>query len=63
MHVAVVGFGNAGGKIADAILKFEADTGRSLCKDILAINSAEIDLTKPDLIPEDGSSSARPTRG
>ena len=53
MHVAVVGFGNAGGKIADAILKFEADTGRSLCKDVLAVNSAEIDLTKPDLIPED----------
>jgi len=53
MHVAVIGFGNAGGKIADAILEFEADTGRSLCKDVLAVNSAEIDLAKPDRIPED----------
>ena len=53
MHVAVIGFGNAGGKIADAILQFETDTGRSLCKDVLAVNSAEIDLAKPDRIPED----------
>lgn len=53
MHVAVIGLGNAGGKIADAILEFEAETGRSLCKDVLAINSAEIDLAKPVRIPED----------
>jgi len=53
MHVAVIGFGNAGGKIADAILQFQTDTGRSLCKDVLAVNSAEIDLAKPDRIPED----------
>ncbi|WP_262178937.1 tubulin/FtsZ family protein [Haloarcula laminariae] len=53
MHVAVIGFGNAGGKIADAMLEFEADTGRSLCKDVLAVNSAEIDLAKPDHVPED----------
>jgi len=53
MHVAVIGFGNAGGKIADAILEFEADTGRSLCKDVLAVNAAEIDLAKLDRVPGD----------
>jgi len=53
MHVAVIGFGNAGGKIADAILEFEADTGRALCKDVLAVNAAEIDLAKLERIPEE----------
>ena len=53
MHVAVIGFGNAGGKIADAILEFESDTGRALCKDVLAVNAAEIDLAKLDRVPAD----------
>jgi len=51
MHIAVIGFGNAGGKIADAILEFEADTGRALCRAVLAVNSAEIDLAKLERIP------------
>ena len=53
MHIAVIGFGNAGGKIADAILEFEADTGRALCRAVLAVNSAEIDLAKLERIPTD----------
>jgi len=53
MQIAVIGFGNAGGKIADAILKFEAQTGRTFCRDVRAVNSAEIDLAKLDHIPED----------
>jgi len=53
MHIAVIGFGNAGGKIADSILEFEADTGRALCRDVLAVNSAEIDLAKLTQIPEE----------
>jgi len=51
MHIAVIGFGNAGGKIADALLEFEADTGRALCRAVLAVNSAEIDLAKLEHIP------------
>lgn len=51
MHIAVIGFGNAGGKIADALLEFEADTGRALCRAVLAVNSAEIDLAKLERIP------------
>lgn len=53
MNIAVVGFGNAGGKIADALLELEAETGRSLCQFVLAVNSAEIDLAKLDLVPPD----------
>jgi cell division GTPase FtsZ len=53
MNVAVIGFGNAGGKIADALVDFEADTGRSLCRYALAVNSAEIDLAKLDRIPDE----------
>ena len=53
MKIAVIGFGNAGGKIADAILAFESRTGRSLCRDALAVNSAEVDLAKLDEIPRD----------
>jgi len=53
MNVAVIGFGNAGGKIADALVDFEADTGRSLCRYVLAVNSAEIDLAKLDRIPDE----------
>jgi len=51
MNIAVIGFGNAGGKIADALLDFEAETGRSLSRFVLAVNSAEIDLAKLDRVP------------
>ena len=53
MQIAVIGFGNAGGKVADAILEFEAATGRTFCRDVRAVNSAEIDLAKLDHVPED----------
>ena len=53
MNLAVIGFGNAGGKIVDRLLAFESDTGRSLCRFALAVNSAEIDLAKLDYVPRD----------
>jgi len=53
MNLAVIGFGNAGGKVADKLLEFESNTGRSLCRFALAVNSAEIDLAKLDYIPRD----------
>jgi cell division GTPase FtsZ len=52
MNVAVIGFGNAGGKITDALLDFQLDTDRSFCRFALAVNSAEIDLAKLDRVPE-----------
>ena len=53
MKLALIGFGNAGGKVADAILDVDQSTQGSLCRDILAINSAKTDLQKPDHIPTD----------
>ncbi|QLH81927.1 tubulin/FtsZ family protein [Halosimplex pelagicum] len=53
MNLAVIGFGNAGGKVVDKLLAFESNTGRSLCRFALAVNSAEIDLAKLDYVPRD----------
>lgn len=52
MKLAVVGFGNAGGKVLDELLAFEADTGRSLVSAALAINSATVDLARLERVPE-----------
>jgi cell division GTPase FtsZ len=51
MKLAVLGFGNAGGKIADALVDFEAGAGRDLCEFVLAINSATVDLERLERIP------------
>lgn len=51
MKLAVVGFGNAGGKITDRLLEYESSTGRSLCRFSAVINSANIDLEKIERIP------------
>lgn len=53
MKLSVVGIGNAGGKIADRLLQFEADTNRSLCRFVTALNTAQIDLAKLEYVPED----------
>jgi cell division GTPase FtsZ len=53
MNLAVIGFGNAGGKILDQLLAYESDSGRSLCQFALAVNSAEIDLAKLNYVPRD----------
>lgn len=52
MKLAVIGFGNAGSKIADRMLRAEATGGRSLCRSVTAINSATIDLAKLEYVPE-----------
>lgn len=53
MKLAIIGVGNAGGKILDRILQFESETDRDLCRHVLAINSARTDLAKPDHVPHD----------
>ena len=53
MNLAAIGFGNAGGKIVDRFVEFEAESGRALTTDVLAVNAAEIDLAKLDVIPPD----------
>lgn len=52
MKLAVIGFGNAGGKIADRILEYETETDRSLCQFTAVVNSARIDLEKLSHVPE-----------
>ncbi len=53
MKLATIGVGNAGSKILDHMLEFEQQTGRSLCRHAMAINTARTDLAKPDHVPED----------
>lgn len=53
MKLALIGFGNAGGKIVDSVLERDRRVGGSLCRSVLAVNSAETDLRKPTHIPEE----------
>ena len=53
MKVALIGFGNAGGKVADELFRYQIETGRSLFRYVLAINAARSDLAKLDRIAED----------
>ncbi len=53
MKLAVIGFGNAGGKITDKLLQFESDTNRNLIRSALAVNSARVDLARLDTLPEE----------
>jgi len=52
MKLAVIGFGNAGGKIADRIVEYETKTERSLCQFTAVVNSARIDLHKLEYVPQ-----------
>lgn len=53
MKLAVIGFGNAGGKITDKLLQFESDTDRDLIRSAIAVNSARVDLARLDMLPDD----------
>jgi cell division GTPase FtsZ len=53
MKLATIGVGNAGSKILDHMLEFEQQTGRTLCRHAMAINTARTDLAKPDHVPDD----------
>ncbi len=52
MKLAVIGFGNAGGKITDKLLEFERDTDRDLIRSAIAVNSARVDLARLENLPE-----------
>lgn len=53
MKLAVIGVGNAGGKIVDALLQYEYETGRSLITSAIAINSARVDLERLEQLPRE----------
>lgn len=53
MKLALIGFGNCGAKVVDRLVEKDASVGGSLCRSVLAVNTAKTDLKKPELIPED----------
>jgi len=53
MKLAVIGFGNAGGKITDKLVWYEQQAGRGLIKSAISVNSARVDLARLEHIPRD----------
>ena len=53
MKLAMIGFGQAGGKIVDKFLEHDRRTGNSIVQSAIAINTAKADLMGLEYIPED----------
>jgi cell division GTPase FtsZ len=53
MKIAMIGFGQAGGKIVDKFLEHDQVTGSNVVRSAIAVNTAEADLLGLDYIPED----------
>jgi cell division GTPase FtsZ len=53
MKIAMIGFGQAGGKIVDRFLEHDEVTGSNIVRSAIAVNTAEADLYGLDYIPED----------
>ena len=51
MKVALIGFGNAGGKVVDELLAHQQVDDLHFIRAVLAINSARTDLAKLDHVP------------
>lgn len=53
MKLAMIGFGQAGGKIVDRFLEYDRRTGNNIVQSAIAINTAKADLMGLELIPEE----------
>ncbi len=53
MKLAMIGFGQAGGKIVDKFLEYDAETGSNIVRAAVAVNSAKADLMGLQQIPEE----------
>ncbi len=53
MRLALIGFGQAGGKIADKLLEYEHRTGQNIIGAAMAINTAKADLMGLQWVPEE----------
>ncbi len=53
MKLAMIGFGQAGGKIVDKFLEYDQRTGNNVVQSAIAINTAKADLLGLDLVPEE----------
>ncbi|WP_115864025.1 tubulin/FtsZ family protein [Halorussus litoreus] len=53
MKLAMIGFGQAGGKIVDKFLEHDQRSGSSIVRSAVAVNSAKADLMGLDRIPQE----------
>lgn len=53
MRLALIGFGQAGGKITDKLLEYEHRTGQNIIGAAMAINTAKADLMGLEWVPEE----------
>jgi cell division GTPase FtsZ len=53
MKLAMIGFGQAGGKIVDKFLEYDERTGSSIVRSAVAVNTAKADLLGLERIPEE----------
>ena len=53
MKLAMIGFGQAGGKIVDKFLEYDEKTGSGIVRSAVAVNTAKADLMGLERIPQD----------
>ncbi|WP_254536073.1 tubulin/FtsZ family protein [Halomarina litorea] len=53
MKLAMIGFGQAGGKILDRFLEYDERTGSNIVRAALAVNTAKADLMGLERVPEE----------
>jgi cell division GTPase FtsZ len=53
MKLAMIGFGQAGGKIVDKFIEYDKRTGSGIVRSSIAVNTAKADLLGLEHVPED----------
>jgi len=53
MKLAMIGFGQAGGKIVDKFIEYDERTGSGIVRSALAVNTAKADLLGLEYVPEE----------
>jgi len=53
MKLAMIGFGQAGGKIVDKFIEYDKRTGSGIVRSSIAVNTAKADLIGLEHVPED----------
>ncbi|MCY4729794.1 tubulin/FtsZ family protein [Natronomonas gomsonensis] len=53
MKLAVIGFGQAGGKVLDRLLEYDLERGTGVVSHAIAVNSAKTDLMSLECVPEE----------
>ncbi|WP_276299014.1 tubulin/FtsZ family protein [Halorussus lipolyticus] len=53
MKLAMIGFGQAGGKIVDKFVEYDRRTGSGVVRSAIAVNTAKADLAGLDNVPEE----------